>query len=68
MELFSLELESLLVNEEKNGEEEEEESGVADPKDEILESQPEDVEDVVDPLLVLKVLEVVTHVVWLVCK
>ena len=55
------------MNEEKNGEEEEE-SGVADPKDEILESQPEDVEGVVDPLLVLKVFEVVTHVVWLVCK
>ena len=55
------------MNEEKNGEEEEE-SGVADPKDEILDSQPEDVEGVVDPLLVLKVFEVVTHEVWLVCK
>ena len=39
MELFSLELELFLVNEEKNGDDEP--SEVADPEDENVDSQPD---------------------------
>ena len=62
MELLSLEVELLLVNEEKNGDEES--FGVEEPGEEKVESQPEDgVVGVDAPLGELKAFEVVRQVV-----
>ena len=62
MELLPLELELLLVNEEKNGDEES--FGVDNPGEEMVDSQPDDgVVGVDAPLGELKAFEVVRQVV-----